>query len=280
MVSTWVRQCSRSSFLALCAVVCLALVARPAGANELEEGTQDSLFLIIANSGAFGTFSPDEEEEEEYEDGCGEEEEEEDGQSYTVINLIQFLPGAMFGDPLSAITALISAGALSEATGGLFEDFSDLDGFEFFLVGNYVASDHLLFGTADEGGPAIPDATQAAMIPGLQDMGSLDPALGGLGGVATVSDAAFWAQMGLTPAQVNELLASGTLASASAAGAGENVFGFTEALFIGVAGYTVGSDGSLSSTWAPIPEPATCLLVAAGCAGAGWLRRRRSRKAA
>ncbi len=261
----------------------------PAVRADSEENTQDTLFLIIANSGAFGTFSPDEDEECE-DDSCGEECEDEcgecdegcdgdNGQTYTIINLTQFLPGQVFGGALAAVSALISAGALSAATGGMFEDFSDLEGFEFFLVGSYVASDHLLYGSDSLDGPLVPEGTQMAMIPGLMDMGALDPALTGLGGIATVSDVAFWTQMGLTPEQVNELLAAGVLASASAAGAGENVFGFTDPIFIGIGGFSVGPDGGLVGVWAPIPEPATCLLLAAGIAGITW-RRRRARRAA
>ncbi|MGQ0613770.1 MAG: PEP-CTERM sorting domain-containing protein [Planctomycetaceae bacterium] len=256
-------------------------------ADEVES-TQDTLFLIIANSGAFGTFSPDDDEECEYEESCGEEEcedecgegcDEDGGQTYTIINLTQYLPGQVFGGALAAVSALISAGALSDATGGMFEDFGDLEGLEFFLVGSYVASDHLLYGSDSEDGPLVPDGTQMAMIPGLMSMGDLDPALAGLGGIATVSDVAFWTQMGLTPEQVNELLAAGVLASSSAAGAGENVFGFTDAVFLGIGGFTVGPDGGLIGSWAPVPEPATCLLLAVGVAGIAW-RRRRSRRAA
>jgi len=272
----------------LCLVALVLLSAwTPAFADTVAE-TQDTLFLVFANDGAFGTFRGEEGGEEGYEGYAYVQYENggygvvpTGGQSYTVVNFAQFLSGFPFPGGIPAIGASISGEALFAATGGLFGSFADLAGHEFFFIGSYVASDHLMYGSDSPDGPVVPEEVQEATIPGLMTMGGLDPALAGLGGVAVVGDAAFWAQMGLTPAQANQLLGAGVLASASAAGAGENVFGFSEASFIGIAGYQVGQDGGLGGRWEPVPEPGSCalLLLAGAAGGCRRLRRRRARAA-
>ncbi len=273
-------------------VVALLLLAAPrdAAADTVENGTtHDTLFLVFANSGQFGTFSAHGNHEHDYEDyenyeayegceGCGEE--GGSGQAYTVINFAQFLSGLPFPGAIPAIGATITGQQLFEATGGLFGSFGDFAGYEFFFIGSYLASEHLMYGSDSPDGPLVPEDVQGASIPGLMRMGDLDPALAGLGGIAVVGDAAFWAQMGLTPEQVNQLLGAGVLASASAGGAGENVFGFSDPTFIGISGYRVGQDGGLTGEWAPVPEPGTyALVLVVGLVGT-WNRARRRRRAA
>lgn len=254
----------------------LLFAASAASADPL-----NALYLVIADGGSFDNPGNDEYGYETYL-GVGDP-------TYTVVWFMNFGPAPSF--PLGVPGTIFPRS--SHAGNG---------GKEFFFIGTLQdggENQHFAIGDAFEDSLApgpIPDAFDQALQRGVinfPDAFEFD----GPGASATVYAADFWAAFvdGESEFDINDFASianndfleefggAGSLgwriySTLNAVGGGsENVFGFTEANELGVAGINENGGG----TWdpKPVPEPGT-LLLAGGAAVAAMLRRRRRKLAA